>query len=243
MARKFTWEQVERVIRKSPAGIGQAVVNELHQMFLLMESENDEWSGGVVSEMMVYECKVPPLDENSFTVREIADYAVDNLSLEAGLAIQNVLYGLLGGGITPAERRKVASISTQIIQRDKGTGKNFDGAHIGKVVYNYGTYNENNYGEKKQEEGLDPFENLFLQMIEPLRNSRDWKGILMPYCAGMIEGVLPKWPHALFIRKTGIEVPRTPYSNWTRKDQFSQEELEPYAEQFVMLKRQIDQSK
>ena len=106
--------------------------------------------------------------------------------------------------------------------------------------------NQNNYyGAKKNVGGneRDPYEALLLQIIEPLKEGRNWKAILLPYCAGVQEGVLPQWSHAHFVQKTGVAVPAASYSEWTRKDKFSFEELESYAEQFAQLKRQIDNSK
>ena len=103
----------------------------------------------------------------------------------------------------------------------------------------------NYYGEKKDADSdrRDPYEALFMQIIEPMKKGRDWKAILMPYCAGVQEGVLPLWSHAFFVQKTGIAIPATSYSDWTKKGKFSIEELEPYAEQFRQVKRQIDNSK
>ena len=106
--------------------------------------------------------------------------------------------------------------------------------------------NQNNYcGEKKEvsEDERDPYEALLLQIIEPLKNEHNWKALLLPYCAAVGEGVLPLWPHALFVQKTGIAVPSTPYSVWTKRNRFTHDELEPYAERFVQLRRQIDNSK
>lgn len=106
-------------------------------------------------------------------------------------------------------------------------------------------HQNNYYGAKKDvgESERDPYEALLLQIIEPLRNGRNWKAILLPYCAAVVEGVLPLWPHALFVQKTGVAVPSTPYSVWTKGDRFTHDELEPYAERFEQLKRQIDNSK
>ena len=106
-------------------------------------------------------------------------------------------------------------------------------------------HQHNYYGERENtgEDGRDPYETLLLQIIEPLKNERNWKALLLPYCAAVGEGVLPLWPHALFVQKTGIAVPSTPYSVWTKKDRFTHDELEPYAERFEQLKRQIDNSK
>ena len=105
--------------------------------------------------------------------------------------------------------------------------------------------NQNNYcGEKKapSDDERDPYEALLLQIIEPLKNERNWKALLMPYCAAVGEGVLPLWPHALFVQKTGIAVPSTSYSVWTKQERFTHDELEPYAERFEQLRRQIDNS-
>ena len=124
-----------------------------------------------------------------------------------------------------------------------GNDMNIFGDNHGIVYGDNATHTGNNYydGQKMQaDNGEDPYESLLLQIIEPLRESHNWKAILQPYCAAVVEGVLPKWPHALFIRKTGIEVPAASYSDWTRRDRFSQEELEPFVEKFLHLKRQID---
>ena len=101
------------------------------------------------------------------------------------------------------------------------------------------------YKEKKRFRNYegDPYEALLLRIIEPLRNGRNWKAILLPYCAAVEEGVLPQWSHTLFVQKTGIAVPATSYSDWMRKDRFTEEELAPYVEQFGRLKREIDNSR
>lgn len=57
--------------------------------------------------------------ERTFTLDEIVDYAKTNLSMDASLPIQNLLYALLCKDGTDEERRKVMSIPGDIIKRDK----------------------------------------------------------------------------------------------------------------------------
>ena len=98
--------------------------------------------------------------------------------------------------------------------------------------------NQNNYcGEKKEpsDNQRDPYEALLLQIIEPLKEGHNWKAILLPYRAAVVEGLLPLWPHAIFIQKTGIAVPAASYSEWTRDNKFTNDELAPYSEQFARL--------
>ncbi len=103
--------------------------------------------------------------------------------------------------------------------------------------------NQNNYcGEKKvpSDNQRDPYEALLLQIIEPLKEGHNWKAILLPYRAAVVEGLLPLWPHAIFIQKTGIAVPAASYSEWTRDNKFTNDELAPYSEQFARLKAEIE---
>ena len=126
----------------------------------------------------------------------------------------------------------------------ESTKYNFAGATIEKL-YVESTVNEYNYGHEKKDadsDRRDPYEALLMQIIEPMREGRDWKAILMPYCAGVQEGVLPRWSHSQFIMKTGIAVPAPSYSIWMKKDAFTMEEMEPYTEQYIQLKRQIGNS-
>ncbi len=139
-----------------------------------------------------------------------------------------------------------------LLKKLQQTEQNQHGCHIELVYVASGAQhvntiqNQHIYCHKKKSvgcDGRDPYEVLFLQIIEPLKESRNWKAILLPYCAAVVEGVLPQWPHALFVQKTGIAVPATSYSDWVRKDRFTDEELLPYAEQFGRLKREIDNSR
>ena len=141
---------------------------------------------------------------------------------------------------------------SRLLRQLQQTEQNQRGCNINLVYVASGAQhvntiqNQNNYcGEKKEvsDDERDPYEALLLQIIEPLKNERNWKALLLPYCAAVGEGVLPLWPHALFVQKTGIAVPSTPYSVWTKGDRFTHAELEPYAERFVQLRRQIDNSK
>jgi hypothetical protein len=144
---------------------------------------------------------------------------------------------------------EVIDLFSRLLDRVQQMGKEQQGCHINLVYVASGgqhiQHQNNYYGAKKDvgESERDPYEALLLQIIEPLRNGRNWKAILLPYCAAVVEGVLPLWPHALFVQKTGVAVPSTPYSVWTKGDRFTHDELEPYAERFEQLKRQIDNSK
>lgn len=144
---------------------------------------------------------------------------------------------------------EVIDLFSRLLDRVQQMGKEQQGCHINLVYVASGgqhiQHQNNYYGAKKDvgESERDPYETLLLQIIEPLRNGRNWKAILLPYCAAVVEGVLPLWPHALFVQKTGVAVPSTPYSVWTKGDRFTHDELEPYAERFEQLKRQIDHSK
>ena len=144
---------------------------------------------------------------------------------------------------------EVIDLFSRLLDRVQQMGKEQQGCHINLVYVASGgqhiQHQNNYYGAKKDvgESERDPYEALLLQIIEPLRNGRNWKAILLPYCAAVVEGVLPLWPHALFVQKTGVAVPSTPYSVWTKGDRFTHDELEPYAERFEQLKRQIDHSK
>lgn len=84
-----------------------------------------------------------------------------------------------------------------------------------------------------------PYTNLLRQMIDPLRESGDWKAILCPYRAAVIEGVLPKWPHKTFVSLMDIKVPSSSYSEWMNTGKYSIEELEPYSGEFQRLKAAI----
>ena len=144
---------------------------------------------------------------------------------------------------------EVIDLFSRLLDRVQQMGKEQQGCHINLVYVASGgqhiQHQNNYYGAKKDvgESERDPYEALLLQIIEPLRNGRNWKAILLPYCAAVVEGVLPLWPHALFVQKTGVAVPSTPYSVWTKGDRFTHDELEPYAERFEQLKWQIDNSK
>ena len=144
---------------------------------------------------------------------------------------------------------EVIDLFSRLLDRVQQMGKEQQGCHLNLVYVASGgqhiQHQNNYYGAKKDvgESERDPYEALLLQIIEPLRNGRNWKAILLPYCAAVVEGVLPLWPHALFVQKTGVAVPSTPYSVWTKGDRFTHDELEPYAERFEQLKRQIDNSK
>ena len=143
---------------------------------------------------------------------------------------------------------EVIDLFSRLLDRVQQMGKEQQGCHINLVYVASGgqhiQHQNNYYGAKKDvgESERDPYEALLLQIIEPLRNGRNWKAILLPYCAAVVEGVLPLWPHALFVQKTGVAVPSTPYSVWTKGDRFTHDELEPYAERFEQLRRQIDNS-
>lgn len=144
---------------------------------------------------------------------------------------------------------EVIDLFSRLLDCVQQMGKEQQGCHINLVYVASGgqhiQHQNNYYGAKKDvgESERDPYEALLLQIIEPLRNGRNWNAILLPYCAAVMEGVLPLWPHALFVQKTGVAVPSTPYSVWTKGDRFTHDELEPYAERFEQLKRQIDHSK
>lgn len=76
-------------------------------------------------ETTVLMCAEPSWDEQqkaycrTFTLDEIITYAQENLSLDKSADIQNMLYNLLVEDGTKEERKKVASITSYIISRDK----------------------------------------------------------------------------------------------------------------------------
>ena len=147
------------------------------------------------------------------------------------------------------KNEEVIDLFSRLLERMQQTGQDKQGCHINLVYVASGgqhiQHQNNYYGAKKDvgESERDPYEALLLRIIEPLRNGRNWKAILLPYCAAVEEGVLPQWSHTLFVQKTGIAVPATSYSDWMRKDRFTEEELAPYVEQFGRLKREIDNSR
>lgn len=89
----------------------------------------------------------------------------------------------------------------------------------------------------------DPYEALLMEMIEPLKDSGKWKEIIMPYHAAVVEGVLPKWSHKIFVEKTGLNVSSSSYSLCMSDGSYTPYEMEPYSEKFAQLKRQLDNSK
>ena len=138
---------------------------------------------------------------------------------------------------------------SRLLERVQQTGQDQQGCHINLVYVASGAQhvntiqNQNNYcGEKKEPSDVqrDPYEALLLQIIEPLKEGHNWKALLLPYCAAVFEGLLPLWPHAIFIQKTGIAVPAASYSEWTRDNKFTNDELAPYSEQFARLKAEIE---
>jgi hypothetical protein len=151
--------------------------------------------------------------------------------------------------MTSEKNEEVIDLFSRLLERMQQTGQDQQGCHINLVYVASGgqhiQHQNNYYGAKKdvEENERDPYEALLLQIIEPLKNEHNWKAILLPYCAAVTEGVLPQWSHAHFVQKTGVAVPAASYSEWTKRDRFSIEELESYATQFKQLKRQIDNSK
>ena len=121
--------------------------------------------------------------------------------------------------------------------------------------FNFGNYVDVHDNEKvelsvgedveinKTDKGLYPYISLLKTLIEPLRESGNWKAILCPYKAAVVEGVLPKWPHIAFCSLTKLNVPASTFSEWMRDDSYTLEELDPYSDRFCELKRQIDNSK
>lgn len=89
----------------------------------------------------------------------------------------------------------------------------------------------------------DPYEALLMEMIEPIRKSGKWREILMPYHAAVVERVLPKWSHKIFVEKTGLNVSSSSYSLCMSDGSYTPDEMEPYSEKFAQLKRQLDNSK
>lgn len=111
-----------------------------------------------------------------------------------------------------------------------------DGGVKNETHYHYGSEQET---KVNVENGLSPYVNLLQQMIDPLRESGDWKAILCPYRAAVIEGVLPKWPHKTFVSQMAIQIPPSSYSEWMSTNKYTNDELEPYSEQFNRLKLDI----
>ena len=75
-------------------------------------------------EPVVFKCEEPLADNyqvrrRSFTLDEIVTYAQENLSLDKSVHIQNMLYNLLVEDGTREELKKVSSITSYIIKRDK----------------------------------------------------------------------------------------------------------------------------
>lgn len=181
---------VHEVMKHSCGKMNVGVVNELHRMFQKMEENAIAESGWRVAESAP-ECETMEKSGHSFTISEIVDYSVDNLSLEAGMAIQNVLYGLMAEGSTLAERRMVASISNRIIQRGNDSAKYYEGAHIGKVVNYYAPYYENHYAAQQQDSTDYSDEQVARAIMaingenKPLNSKRKWAAVywgLRWYC-------------------------------------------------------------
>lgn len=114
-----------------------------------------------------------------------------------------------------------------------------DNAVHNETHHHYGNEQEANV---KMEGGFSPYVNLLRQMIAPIRESNDWRAILCPYRAAVIEGVLPKWGHKQFCSQFDLSLPASCYSDWMKADKYTTDELEPYSEQFKALKQQIASS-
>ncbi len=97
--------------------------------------------------------------------------------------------------------------------------------------------------EMKKVKVDDPYEELYLQIIEPMRGVHDWRAILMPYHAAVEERLLPRWKCPMFRKKTGLDITSSCYNQWIKKGAYTPEELEPYAQKFVSLKAKIANSK
>ena len=123
----------------------------------------------------------------------------------------------------------------------------FEGAHIGKVVYNYGniTYYENK-GDKQQEDCTDeeklyPALGLLCQLIkEAVDSGKQAKYILMPQRAAMeAEVMLPKMDAEWYNHRFGTHLNKMNLSNWlngTGKSDYDPKELEPLVTRFMALK-------
>ena len=90
-----------------------------------LPNQRDYQISMVAEEPVVLKCAEPSVDEHqdkkcrTFTLDEIIEYAQENLSLDKSLQIQAMLYSLLVVDGTREELKKVASIPSFIVNRDK----------------------------------------------------------------------------------------------------------------------------
>lgn len=277
MGRNISWDMVYEHLKDSSEMADEAIVDELHQMFLAKKRRTSIHGHrhvhyDIVAEAeCVYGYGLPEEQERTFTLNEIVDAAAKRLSLDAGMVIQNVLYALLEEDGTKAERQKVDLISARIIERnEKIHGKsemeghldfttkndinmdenipqganitnNFEGAHIGKIVYNYGTINENNYGQGNSQ--TTDTESAVLKLLDELvqdaiRQEKSPKYILLPVRAAKDADMLPMANLDWVNERYGLKLSNVNYSDWVSKENanYDNRELPPLVERFRALK-------
>lgn len=118
---------------------------------------------------------------------------------------------------------------------------NFEGAHIGKIVYNYGTINENNYGQS-QSPTIDT-ESAVLKLLDELvqdaiRQEKSPKYILLPVRAAKDADMLPMANLDWVNERYGLKLSNVNYSDWVSKENanYDNRELPPLVERFRALK-------
>lgn len=278
MERSISWDWVYEHLESSCEKMDDAIVDELHELFLTKKRRPFSLRGRCMYREIVsedeyeYSYGLPEKPERTFTLGEIVDAAAKRLSLDAGMVIQNVLYALLGEDGTKEERKKVDSISARIIRREErayakqeikghfdfttkkennmdenntpqGTNitNNFEGAHIEKIVYNYGTINENNYGQGKSPT-IDT-ESAVLKLLDELvqdaiRQEKSPKYILLPVRAAKDADMLPMANLDWVNERYGLKLSNVNYSDWVSKENanYDNRELPPLVERFRALK-------
>lgn len=122
--RRFVDTFVKRVIREGYFFHEQFLPYQRDYIIQIEKNDEKEENG-------CFMCAEPimpeqPDNRRRFTLDEIVKYAQDNLSLDKSIHIQNMLYNLLVDNGTREELKKVASITSYIINRDKPAP-----AHIG----------------------------------------------------------------------------------------------------------------
>lgn len=115
--RRFVDTFVKRVIREGYFFNEQFLPYQRDYIIQIEKNDEKEKNG-------CFMCAEPimpeqPDNRRRFTLDEIVKYAQDNLSLDKSVHIQNMLYNLLVDDGTREERKKVASITSYIINRDK----------------------------------------------------------------------------------------------------------------------------
>jgi len=145
--------------------------------------------------------------------------------------------------------QKAKDLESQRIIVQNISNMNIFGDNNGTIYGDNATHNEAHYHYAEEQKsagefnGINPYVNLLKDLISPVIDGKDWKTILCPYKAAIIEGVLPQWPHKVFVKQIGIDVPSSTYSEWINHDKYKFSELEPYSDRFKALKVEIDSPK